>query len=251
MTRQSISSGSVAAQVSTDFYPEGGIMSFLACLEIRVSRFFLILLCVGIMAVGCSDKKGEAKTASSKKKTLVLSQKYPAALPSDFEPTRTGTTPTATSGAFAQAGMTDISDNPGFFAVQDLTPGPGVPQDIDQLIRPVLKQLFKDVKLVEDIGEQPPRVDGEVEENKLVYVVRRLLDSLDGDQLHAELHDKKKWPASPRLGLKPQHSRTQVFMAFFKSTGLRGYSLVIKVDFSKQRIEVISYRLGSKYDRLM
>lgn len=164
------------------------------------------------------------------------------------------TTTLATSpapGLFPHPGMTDISDNPVFFTAQDLTPGPGVPQDLDQLIRPVLKQLFKDAKLVEDIGEQPLRRDGEVEENKLVYVVRRLLDSLDGDQLHRELHDKKKWAASPRLGSKPTHSRTQVLMSFQKTTRLRGYSLVIKVDFSKQRIEVISYRLGSKYDRLM
>ncbi len=215
----------------------------------------MILLCVGVIAAGCSDKKGEAKTTSSKtKKTATSTRQSSNSLSSNFEPTRDGTPATATSsasGKFAQAGMTDISDNPGFFTVQNLTPGSGVSQDLDNLIRPVLKQLFKDAKLMEDIGEQPPRIDGEVEENKLVYVVRRLLDSADGDQLHAELHDKRKWPASPRLGLKPQHSRSQVFMALFKSTSLRGYSLVIKVDFSKQRIEVISYRLGSKYDRLM
>ena len=226
------------------------------CCGIKAGRFFLVLLCIGVMVIGCSDKKGEAKTTPSKtKKTTTASKALtPNSASSDFEPTRMGASATAThaaTGMFAQPEMTDISDNPGFFAAQNKTPGPGVPQDLDKLIRPVLKQLFKDAKLVEDIGEQPPRRDGEVEENKLVYVVRRLLDSVDGDQLHAELHDKRKWPASPRLGLKPQHSRTQVLMALFKSTSLRSYSLVIKVDFNKQRIEVISYRLGSKYDRLM
>ena len=233
-------------------------MLFHGCWKIRVSQFFLILLCVGVMAVGCSDKKSEAKITSSKtKKTATTSKQSSKTLPSnfdpasaDFEPTRFAAN-TASSGMFAQAGMTDISDNPAFFTAPNKTPGAGVPQNLDGLIRPVLKRLFKDAKLVEDIGEQPPRIDGEVEENRLIYVVRLLLDPSEGDRLHAELHDKEKWPASPRLGLKPQHSRTQVFMALFKSTSLRGYSLMINVDHGKQRIEVISYRLGSKYDRLM
>jgi hypothetical protein len=152
---------------------------------------------------------------------------------------------------FAQAGMTDISDNPGFFKAQNITPGPGVPQDLDRLFRPVLKRLFKDAKLVEEIGEQPVRVDGEVEENKLVYVVRLLIAEAEADQLHKELHEKMKWPASPRLGAKPVHGRKQAGMSFFKSTSLRGYSVVITVNYETQRIAVISYRLGSKYDRLM
>ncbi|MBU9888394.1 MAG: hypothetical protein KTQ49_00810 [Candidatus Omnitrophica bacterium] len=159
--------------------------------------------------------------------------------------------PTKRTGMFAQPGMTDISDNPGFFTAQDLEPGPGVPEDLDKLIRPVLKQLFKDAKLVEDIGEQPPQADGEVEENKLVYVVRLLLTEAEADQLHTELNQKRKWPASPRLGAKPNHGRKQAVMSLFKSTRLRGYSLVISVNYETQQIAVISYRLGSKYDRLM
>jgi hypothetical protein len=156
-------------------------------------------------------------------------------------------------GAFAQSGMTDISDNPGFFTVQDLKPASGIPQDLDQRIRPVLKRLFKDAKLVEDIGEQPPARDGEVEENKLVYVVRRLLEEQDGDQLHTVLHDQEHFTYSPRLGSKPTHIRAhgKVWMSLFKSTSLRSYSLVIEVNYKTQRITVISYRLGSKYDRLM
>jgi hypothetical protein len=155
-----------------------------------------------------------------------------------------------TTVASAASGMTDISDNPGFFTAQNLTPGPGVPQDIDKLIRPVLKRLFKDAKLVEDIGEQPLRIDGQVEENKLVYVVRQLLTEAEADQLHKELHDKMKWPASPRLGRKPQHAREEAVMSLFKSTSLRGYSFVIGVNYETQKITIISYRLGSKYDRM-
>jgi hypothetical protein len=207
------------------------------------------------MVVGCSDKKGEAKTSSSKtKKTASASQQSSDPLSSNFEPTRMGTTATATSsvsGMFAHAGMTDISDNLGFFEAQNLTPGPGVPQDLDKLFRPVLKRLFKDTKLVENIGEQPPRVDGEVEENKLVYVVRLLLTEAEADQLHKELNEKMKWPASPRLGAKPNRGRKQASMSFFRSTSLRGYSLVIAVNYETQKITVVSYRLGSKYDRLM
>ena len=233
----------------------GGIMNFNECWRIKTSRVFSILLCVGIMAIGCSDKKGEAKTTSAKtKKTTASSQKSSDFLLSDFEPTRVGTTPRATSaasGMSAQEGMTDISDNPGFFTAQNITPGPGVPQDLDKLIRPVLKRLFKDAKLVEDIGAQPPRIDGEVEENKLVYVVRLLLTEAEADQLHNELHEKMKWPASPRLGRKPTHGRKEAVMSLFKSTSLRGYSFVIGVNYELQKITVISYRLGSKYDRLM
>ena len=169
----------------------------------------------------------------------------------DFEPTRMDTTTTERSGMFAQPGMTDISDNPGFFKARNRTPDGGVPQDLDKLIRPVLKRLFKDAKLIEDIGQQPPRIDGEVEENKLVYVVRLLLTEAEADQLHTELNRKEKWPASPRLGSKPVHGRKEAGMSLFKSTSLRSYSLVIGVNFETQQITVISYRLGSKYDRLM
>lgn len=180
-----------------------------------------------------------------------ISTSNPNSAQVNFEPTRMGSAKTEKSGMFAQPGMTDISDNPGFFTTQNRTPGGGVPQDLDKLIRPVLKRLFKDAKLVEDIGKQPPRIDGEVEENKLVYVVRLLLTETEADQLHAELNKKEKWPASPRLGSKPVHGRKEAGMSLFKSTSLRGYSLVISVNYETQRIVVISYRLGSKYDRLM
>jgi len=223
------------------------------CWKIKAGRFVLILLCVGIIAAGCSDKKGETKTTSSKtKRTATSTRQSSNSLSSNFEPTRDGTPATATSaasGKFAQAGMTDISDNPSFFMARNLTPGLGVPQDLDKLIRPVLKQLFKDAKLVEDIGEQPPRIDGEVEENKLVYVVRLLLASAEADQLHTELHEKQGWHDSPRLGRKPSHGRKEASMSLFRSTSLRSYSFVIGVNYETQKITVISYRLGSKYDQ--
>lgn len=228
----------------------------------KISPRLLFTLFI-FLALGLCHSVPEGEAAASqppKRKTTANSQKVSSKsvktnsqrVPSDYEPTRdgpqTGGGPAGLSGV---TGMTDISDNPGFFTAQDKIPGAGVPQDLDKLIRPVLKRLFKDVKLVEDIGEQPPRIDGEVEENKLVYVVRQLLDESDVDQLHKELNEKMKWPASPRLGAKPTHGRKEAVMSLFKSTSLRGYSLVIGINYQTQRITVISYRLGSKYDRLM
>ena len=232
-------------------------MSFHEFWKAGMSRYYLIPCFVLVMISSYSAGHAEAAASQpSQKKTAILKKQSPNSDPTsaDFEPTRMGSAATATSaasGMFAQAGMTDISDNPGFFTAQNITPGAGVPQDLDKLIRPVLKKLFKDVKLVGDIREQPPRIDGEVEENKLVYVVRLLLTAAEADLLHAELHDKQGWPASPRLGRLPQHGRKQASMSLFRSTSLRGYSFVIGVNYETQKITVISYRLGSKYDRFM
>lgn len=217
------------------------------------SRFFLISFVVLALGLCHFVREGEAAASQppkQKTKATAVKKSTAQAIKTHSEPSRAEFEATR-PGKFAQAGMTDISDNPGFFTVQDKTPEAGVPRDIDKLIRPVLKQLFKDAKLVEDIGEQPPRIDGEVEENKLVYVVRLLLTEAEADQLHKELNEKRKWPASPRLGAKPTHGRKQAVMSLFKSTSLRGYSFVIDVNYETQRITFISYRLGSKYDRLM
>lgn len=181
--------------------------------------------------------KAASKTASQSVKT------HPEPSQAEFD--------ARLAGKFAQSGMTDISDNPGFFTVSDKTPVDPTAQDLDEMVRPVLKQLFKDVKLVEEFGEQPPARDGEVVENKLVYVVRQILAEPDVDQLHHELHVNRKWPASPRLGRKPTHGRKEAVMSFSRSSSRRGYSLVIGVNYETQRVTVISYRLGSKYDRLM
>lgn len=208
------------------------------------SRFLFVSLAVLMLGLCHFARESEAAASQPPKKTKTTAQKTSSqSLPVKTQQAQPGT--------FAQPGMTDISDNPGFFTARDKTPGPGVPQDLDQLIRPVLKRLFKDAKLVEDIGEQPPRVDGEVEENKLVYAVRLLLTEAEADQLHKELNEKLKWPASPRLGRLPTHGRKETVMSLFRSTSLRGYSLVIDVNYETQRITVISYRLGSKYDRFM
>lgn len=87
-------------------------------------------------------------------------------------------------------------------------------------------------------------------ENRLVYVVRLILTPQEGDNLHAALK-KEGFVSSPRIGSKPVHFKSTVAMSLMRTTSLRGYSLVINVDSDKQRIEIESYKLGSKYDRLM
>jgi len=141
-------------------------------------------------------------------------------------------------------------DNPRFFSARNFTSGTSVAKDIDSIIRPVLVKTFKDTKLISAKGPEAPRIDGEVVEDRLIYSVKPILILSDGDKLHAAFR-AAGFPTSPRLGSKPQHGRKNVMMSFFRSTSLRGYSFEINVDIAKQQIEVMSYKLGSKYDRLM
>ena len=201
----------------------------------------LLSLCVFGAVSGCSKKTEKTNPGPRKTQASTVSQ--------------TATAPEAEPAGHAAAdspsGIQKISDNPVFFTAKDLSPQAPEALDLDGLLRPVFKNLFEDVKLTEEIGKQPPSADGEVEENQLIYVTRRLLDEADGDELHRVLYQQKGFSRTPRLGAKPTHSRTAVFMSLSKSTSRRGYSLVIVVDFGKQQLRVISYRLGSKYDRLM
>jgi len=141
-------------------------------------------------------------------------------------------------------------DNPQFFSARNFTSETAVSKDIDSIIRPVLVKAFKEAKLISAKGPEAPRRDGEVVEDRLTYSVRPILILSDGDKLHTAFR-AAGFPTSPRLGSKPQHGRKNVMMTFFRSTSLRGYSFEMNVDIAKQQIDVMSYRLGSKYDRLM
>jgi hypothetical protein len=149
-----------------------------------------------------------------------------------------------------QPTITSISDNPAFFSTTAISPKAPEVKDLDNLLRPVLTKLFGEVKLVEESKAPQTKIDGEVVENRMVYVVRLLLTPEEGDNLHSALKGVG-FVSSPRLGSKPTHSRTTAVMSLMRSTSLRGYSLVINVDAGRQRIEIESYKLGSKYDRLM
>lgn len=121
---------------------------------------------------------------------------------------------------------------------------------MDGQIRPVLRKLFGDARLISESGAPETKIDGEVVENKFTYAVNKILVPKDGELLHAALH-AAHFGLSPRLGSKSTIWSGGAAMSLFKTTSQRSYSLVINVDTRKQQIVVESYRLGSKYDRLM
>jgi hypothetical protein len=81
-------------------------------------------------------------------------------------------------------------------------------------------------------------------------VVKQLLTPQDGTPLHSAFLSAG-FSTSPRLGSKPTIWSHGATMSLFETTSKRGYSFVINIDTDKQQIVVESYKLGSKYDRLM
>lgn len=150
----------------------------------------------------------------------------------------------------SQQPVMKISDNPGFFTATAIKPQATEAKDLDKLLRPILTRLFEDAKLIEESKAPVTQRDGEVIENRLVYAVRMILTPQEGDNLHSALK-QAGFVSSVRLGSKPTHFKSAVAMSVMKTTSLRGYSLVINVDSGEQKIEIESYKLGSKYDRMM
>jgi hypothetical protein len=151
----------------------------------------------------------------------------------------------------AQAGNRGIvSNNPRFSSAKNIIPANATAKDIDRIVRPVLDKMFTDARLISAKGPEAPKRDGEVVEDRMVYSVKRIFNESDGDSLHSAFR-AAGFSTSPRLGSKPTHSSSKVYMSLFESTSQRSYSFVIVVDTGKQQIEIESYRLGSKYDRLM
>ncbi len=142
-----------------------------------------------------------------------------------------------------------ISDNPRFFKVTDRTPSSEAATDLDSAIRPILTKLFGGAKLVAESGKDNATVGREDVLNSMTYVVQRLLDKKDGDDLHQALL-AAHFTKSPRYGSKPQHGHSKVLMSLFKKVNTRPYSLGIQLDLTSQSIHVDSFQLGSKYDRL-
>lgn len=141
-------------------------------------------------------------------------------------------------------------DNPAFYTARNISLASADAQDIDAAVRPVLKKYFGDAKAVADLKSQETKIDGEVVENRITYVVKRMMVAKDGKPLHSELR-AAHFGASPRLGSEPTIWSGGAVMSLFQNTSRRAYSLVINVDTRKQQVVVESYRLGSKYDRLM
>ncbi len=195
-----------------------------------------VALCPGL--AGCSKKDGEPSGQSAEPTAAPQEQPAtePARLPSPDETSATN-------------GMTSISDNLKFFSAAEIAPTTPATKDLDSVIRPVLTELFGGAKLVVETGREgddPLRKDTL---NTMTYVVRRLLDTPAGDELHAALK-AARFSVSPRYGAKPVHGRTTVLMSFFKTTAVGRYSLGIRLDLIQQTIHVENFELGSKYDRL-
>ncbi|HTY45046.1 MAG TPA: hypothetical protein VMD52_03530 [Patescibacteria group bacterium] len=196
----------------------------------RLAYLFLAA-CIAVTAGnGCSKKEGEEPT---KYKSQAGLEKL---------------TQQAAAGQSRASG--NASDNRAFNSAKDTQAQAAEVRDLDSAIRPVLKRLFGDARIVSESARPETKRDGEVVENRFTYVVRKYLAPQDGESLHAALR-AAHFSTSPRLGSKPTIWSGGAGMSLFKSTSLRSYSLVINVDTRKQQIVVESYRLGSKYDRLM
>ena len=136
------------------------------------------------------------------------------------------------------------------FAVSGQQPISDVAKDLDNAIRPILKNLFSDARIISESKSAQTKADGEVLENFIIYKVKKNLIVQDGYALHSAFRSAG-FASSPRLGSKPSEWRGNVAMSLMRTTSLRPYSLVINVDTNKQQITVESYKTGSKYDRLM
>jgi len=195
-------------------------------------KLILVFLAINISVIfcGCGKKQNDEPTKNADQSQLAkMSQK-------------------AASQNKPAAG--NISDNPAFSSASSRTLSNDVAKDIDSIITPVLKKAFGGAKIIAESKAPETKIDGEVVENRITYVVRPLLTPQDGTQLHAAFISAG-FKTSPRLGSKPTIWSHGATMSLFRSTSKRGYSFVINIDSDKQQIVVESYKLGSKYDRLM
>ncbi|MBE0602191.1 MAG: hypothetical protein IH611_00995 [Deltaproteobacteria bacterium] len=194
----------------------------------RHDLFAIVALGLSLALIGCGSRKEGEPTGHRSQAGLE-------------EPTR--------KAAGQSLNRIEGRGNRRFAAATDIRPGRATARDLDGILRPVLIRQFHEAKLIAAQGPEAPRKDGEVVEDRLLYAVREPLTGSAGDALHQALRDAG-FAASPRLGKKPARSRGRVFMSVMRTTPRRGYSLVIIVDTDKQEIEVESYKLGSRYDRL-
>jgi hypothetical protein len=196
-------------------------------------RVFLILCVLVFFAVSlsaCSKKEGDEPTKYRSQAGLEKLTKQAARQQSK--------------------GAGSIANNPEFFGVGNQQLASAEAKDLDNVIRPVLKKIFGDARVIAESKSAETQRDGEIVENKFTYVVSKLLVREDGKALHTALHSAG-FGLSPRLGSEPTTWSGGAIMSLFRRTSLRSYSLVIKMDTRKQQIVVESYRLGSRYDRLM
>jgi len=197
----------------------------------KASVLFLLL---AVVLVGCSGKK-DSKSA-------------------DYEPTRDGAAWQKMGGPQGVVEGTTLvknkPDNSKFLMAKNIQLKSDAAKALDALLRPALKKLFKDVKIISE-GEMPPYREGIIDTYK--YVTKARITEQDGVPLHSLLSSGEyRFSPSVRLGTKPTVTSKWIAMSFIRYTGSgTNYSLALYIDLVAQVIRVESYELGSKYDRLM
>jgi hypothetical protein len=204
----------------------------------RKSFFILVSVClITTFYSGCGKKEGDEPTKNADQSELAKMQQQQNQLSKKTSSQHQTTTK-------------DISDNPAFYIAGNKAGANDTTKNLDSVISPVLKKVFGDAKLIAESKSAETKLDGEVVENSITYVVKRLLVPEDGKDLHTALHNSG-FGLSPRLGAQPTIWREGAIMSLFKNTPKGSYSLVVKIDTKKQQIVVESYRLGSRHDRIM
>lgn len=141
-------------------------------------------------------------------------------------------------------------DNPKFITARNIQLKSDAAKALDALLRPALKKLFKDVKIISE-GEMPKYREGIIDTYK--YVTKARITEQDGVPLHSLLSSSEyKFTPSVRLGTKPTVTSKWMAMSFTRYTGSgTNYSIALYIDLVEQVIRVESYELGSRYDRMM
>ncbi len=197
-----------------------------------IGLIMLTSLCIlAAVTTGCSGHREEAQ--AQKADPASPAQKKAAAEPASGDPS-----------------VMDISDNVNFRSASIVSPANETIEDLDRMIAPVLKKYFGDARLVGQNIEPSTRPDGEVILETLQYSAKRWFGPEDAKPLHTAFREALFRP-SPRLGSEPTKSNKYLMMSFFNKSDLKSYSLVVHMTVPDQTILVQSYRLGSKYDRLM
>jgi hypothetical protein len=196
----------------------------------------VLLLAAAIILNGCSDKKEKNSSGGSSDEPTKETAK---AVSRDK-------TADSSKGKFAIEGMTSISDNPKFFQVKEVTPNGDIAKDIDMIMRPILKELFEEVKFV-DSNNLPPYSEGMATGVK--FVVRRLMDSSDAMRVHDAMRAAGA-TRSPRIGAKPLVMPKYAAMSLFKGSTNKSYHLCIYMDFVGQSIWVATFIPNAKADRI-
>lgn len=207
-------------------------------IRIVLSVFVLTILA----ATGCQGDSGKNNPVPGK-----------TAHDENYEPTRDGAPWQKMGGPQGVVGDTTAAqnrpDNPKFLAAKNIKLKSAGAKDLDALLRPALKKLFKDVKIVSE-GEMP--VHGEDIIYTYKYVTKARITKEDGVPLHNMLSGEYRFSPSVRLGTKPTITSKWMAMSFTRNTGSgTNYSISLYIDLVNQVIRVDSYQLNTKYDRMM